>query len=268
MIARPLLSHSRKSAERFLACSTSFKPLAGLLVAGLLFQGVITGQSSSAGVKIQLRPAAAVLSLSQTEAFTATVTGASTSAVTWMLSPAIGSISSSGIYTAPATIIGTQTVTVKATSVADTTKSATATLTVNPPIAISLTPATATLTSSQTQTFTASITNMSSTAVSWSLNPAVGAITAAGLYTAPAFIGSPQTIAVTATSVADPSRSSSASVSLLSSGLVGYWPFDESSGSIAHDASGSGNNGTRSEEHTSELQSLRHLVCRLLLEKK
>src|SRR5258705_1688591 len=29
-----------------------------------------------------------------------------------------------------------------------------------------------------------------------------------------------------------------------------------------------GNNGWRSEEHTSELQSLRHLVCRLLLEKK
>src|SRR5205814_8002726 len=27
-------------------------------------------------------------------------------------------------------------------------------------------------------------------------------------------------------------------------------------------------NGARSEEHTSELQSLRHLVCRLLLEKK
>src|SRR5437899_5241798 len=31
--------------------------------------------------------------------------------------------------------------------------------------------------------------------------------------------------------------------------------------------SGSGKS-TRSEEHTSELQSLRHLVCRLLLEKK
>src|SRR5262245_65072468 len=28
------------------------------------------------------------------------------------------------------------------------------------------------------------------------------------------------------------------------------------------------NGGDRSEEHTSELQSLRHLVCRLLLEKK
>src|ERR1035438_4726779 len=30
----------------------------------------------------------------------------------------------------------------------------------------------------------------------------------------------------------------------------------------------SGNSSSRSEEHTSELQSLRHLVCRLLLEKK
>src|SRR5262245_64289552 len=29
-----------------------------------------------------------------------------------------------------------------------------------------------------------------------------------------------------------------------------------------------GPGGARSEEHTSELQSLRHLVCRLLLEKK
>src|SRR5436853_2362374 len=29
-----------------------------------------------------------------------------------------------------------------------------------------------------------------------------------------------------------------------------------------------GGNSRRSEEHTSELQSLRHLVCRLLLEKK
>src|SRR5262245_66388258 len=32
--------------------------------------------------------------------------------------------------------------------------------------------------------------------------------------------------------------------------------------------SGSSSTTTRSEEHTSELQSLRHLVCRLLLEKK
>src|ERR1035438_10724953 len=34
------------------------------------------------------------------------------------------------------------------------------------------------------------------------------------------------------------------------------------------DAAGGNPGQTRSEEHTSELQSLRHLVCRLLLEKK
>src|SRR5437899_8815979 len=34
------------------------------------------------------------------------------------------------------------------------------------------------------------------------------------------------------------------------------------------DGTGDGDLGRRSEEHTSELQSLRHLVCRLLLEKK
>src|SRR5262245_62372240 len=33
-------------------------------------------------------------------------------------------------------------------------------------------------------------------------------------------------------------------------------------------AAGGRHEGQRSEEHTSELQSLRHLVCRLLLEKK
>src|SRR5258705_9509002 len=36
----------------------------------------------------------------------------------------------------------------------------------------------------------------------------------------------------------------------------------------ARDKGEHGEGGGRSEEHTSELQSLRHLVCRLLLEKK
>src|ERR1039458_10580460 len=35
-----------------------------------------------------------------------------------------------------------------------------------------------------------------------------------------------------------------------------------------HGGGAANGTGTRSEEHTSELQSLRHLVCRLLLEKK
>src|ERR1035438_10656834 len=51
-------------------------------------------------------------------------------------------------------------------------------------------------------------------------------------------------------------------LSIFCSGTLG-WPIITSGapGCVSHKAS-------RSEEHTSELQSLRHLVCRLLLEKK
>src|SRR5437899_7505131 len=41
-----------------------------------------------------------------------------------------------------------------------------------------------------------------------------------------------------------------------------------SNGCCRHRTACSSASSTRSEEHTSELQSLRHLVCRLLLEKK
>ena len=202
--------------------------------------------SKAASATITLQPAAVTLSpasataqVSGTQQFSATVTGSSNTAVTWSISPVVGNISSTGLYTAPNSISATQAVTVTATSAADSTKSGTATINLSPPVTLSVSPNLISITAGgQTQQFTAT------TAVSWSLNPAVGAITAAGLYTAPAFIGSPQTVTVTATSAADPSQSSSASVSLLSSGLAGYWPFDESSGSLAHDASGAGNNGT------------------------
>ena len=79
---------------------------------------------------------------------------------------------------------------------------------------ISLTPGSVTLTPSQTQAFTATVANSSNTAVTWSLSPAVGSISTAGLYTAPASITSAQTVTVTATSVADSTKSASASVSL------------------------------------------------------
>src|SRR5205814_8034579 len=52
--------------------------------------------------------------------------------------------------------------------------------------------------------------------------------------------------------------------------LWSEWSGLSSSAGAVWRASGSlsSNQSSRSEEHTSELQSLRHLVCRLLLEKK
>ena len=103
---------------------------------------------------------------------------------------------------------------VKATSVADPTKSATATVTLNPLVNVTVTPASVSLTQSQTQAFSATVTNTGNTAVTWSLSPLVGSITAAGLYTAPASITSSQSVTAKATSVADPTKSVTATVTL------------------------------------------------------
>jgi uncharacterized protein (TIGR03437 family) len=110
--------------------------------------------------------------------------------------------------------------------------------------AITLNPPSASAQNLGTQQFTATATGLSNAAVTWSLSAAIGSLSSSGLYTAPQFVNSPQTVTVTATSTADASVSASALVSLQPTGLEGYWPFDEASGIVAHDASGSGNNGT------------------------
>jgi hypothetical protein len=89
---------------------------------------------------------------------------------------------------------------------------------------IALTPSIVTLTSSQTQAFTATVAGTSNTTVTWSLSPAVGSISAAGLYTAPASIAGPQTVTVSATSVADSSVAASATVALASPVSVALTP--------------------------------------------
>jgi hypothetical protein len=89
----------------------------------------ISVAESKGSVKVSVSPSSANVVSSQTQQFTASVTGTSDSAVTWSASK--GSVNSSGLYTAPAVQSQTS-VTVTATSSADTTKSASASLTVQP----------------------------------------------------------------------------------------------------------------------------------------
>jgi hypothetical protein len=177
--------------------------------------GAFVGKMSfgASAVAVTVAPSTATLKAAATQQFTATVTGASNTAVTWSINPAVGTLSTSGLYTAPAAVAAQQTVTVRATSVADPSKSAAATVTLAP-VSVTLSPATATLSGAQTQQFTATVSNASSTSVTWSISPSVGSISAAGVYTAPALVTTGQTVTVTATSVADPSKSAAATVTL------------------------------------------------------
>jgi uncharacterized protein (TIGR03437 family) len=186
-------------------------------------QAVVTSGSSvtpSSSVAVSVNPSSTNLSASQTAQFTATVTGTANTSVSWSLSPSVGSISN-GLYTAPASIATSQTVTVTATSVADPTKSATASVQLSSAGAVSLavSPLNATLLSSQTRQFTASVTGSTNTAVTWSMNPSVGSLSN-GLYGAPSVVSSTQSVTITATSAADPTKSASATIQIVPSVTV------------------------------------------------
>ena len=95
------------------------------------------------------------------------------------------------------------------------------TLTVNnPPVSVTVTPATATLYAGQTQQFTSSVSNNDGSRcgkdrVTWTISPSVGTISSTGLYTAPVTISKQQTVTVTATSQANPTKSASATITLM-----------------------------------------------------
>jgi hypothetical protein len=94
------------------------------------------GSTLASTVAVLVSPSSAQLAVSNTQQFTATVTGASNTAVTWSVNGTVGgnntvgAISSSGFFTVPATVPNPSAVTVTATSVADTTKSASAEVTI------------------------------------------------------------------------------------------------------------------------------------------
>ena len=179
----------------------------------VVLQLVGTGGTSTPPVSsVTISPSAPSAVVSTTLSFTASVQGStSNTTVTW--TAALGAINSAGLYTAPATP-GTDTVT--ATSVADTTKSATATVTVTAsslgPVVTSVTvsPSTTSSLTSGTIPFTASVQGtVADKSVTW--KDALGTITSAGLYTAPA---KPGTDTVTAMSNADVTKSGSATVTV------------------------------------------------------
>ena len=166
-------------------------------------------------VAVTIAPTAATLYGGQSQQFSASVSNASNTTVSWSISPSVGTISSSGLYAAPATISSQQTVTVKATSQAYPAASASAVVTLLPPVSISISPISATINAGQTQQFSANVSNTGNHAVSWSINPSsTGTINSSGLYTAPSNIATPQTVTVTATSQADTTKSASAVVTV------------------------------------------------------
>jgi hypothetical protein len=143
-----------------------------------------------------ISPGAAIVSESATQQFTATIQELSNTSVAWSVdgvaggNATTGTVNSSGLYTAPSQS-GTHNVT--ATSAAVTSTSVSASVTVTGPVTVS--PNGATLLTDATQQFSATAPGITNPTFTWSVdgvtggNSTVGAISTAGLYTAPSQAG-------------------------------------------------------------------------------
>jgi hypothetical protein len=198
-------------------------PLAGLMVAcsGSTPKNVILQPAVTAAIS----PTSATLPAAGTQSFSATVQNAADTNVTWYVnqvnggSSATGTITSTGVYTAPS--VQSQTVfTVTAVADADTSISASASVTVTPVVSVTINPHNAAVETSHTQQFSATVVNTTNTAVTWQVNgvnggsSTTGTINANGLYTAPSTVPSQPNVTVTVVSVADPTKSDSAAVTI------------------------------------------------------
>jgi hypothetical protein len=203
------------------------------LIGSLLLLASLLPGSAQAAITVIVSPASVSLSTKGQQQFTALVSGTYNVTVSWSVSGtgcsglACGTISANGLYTAPASVPANPVVTVSATSIVNGTQG-TATVTIQSAknISVSISPTYATIAVNGQQQFTPTVTGTSNTAVNWSVSGigcvgvSCGTVTSAGLYTAPATVPLSAIVMVTATSVADPTKSASATVVIQSASAV------------------------------------------------
>jgi hypothetical protein len=132
--------------------------------------------------------------------------------------PSLGTVTQTGLYTAPATVPAITSIFVSACWAGAPCPSAVVTLVpADSGVAVSLIPETATVEAGQAKQFTATVVGHDDKRVTWSRTPnlpAAGSINANGLYTAPVTLNGVASVTITATSVADPTKSDSSTVTL------------------------------------------------------
>ncbi len=183
----------------------------------------------STTVTVSVTPTSGTVWLGGTLSFTASVSNSSDTTVVWSVNGTLGgsrqagTISADGLYTSPADLPSGGTVQVTATSHADSSKFATVNVTIASDIAVSMTPSVANVELGATQAVQATVHSQGQpdTAIRWTLSggacpSSCGSVDANGTYTAPQILPSSTTVNLTATSAADPSKQSTASLTITS----------------------------------------------------
>jgi Fe-S cluster assembly iron-binding protein IscA len=185
--------------------------------------GHAVGEATAPSITAQ--PASQTMIVGQRATFSVAATGASPLSYIWEENgTAISGANSSSYTTPPLTASDNlEQFRVVVSNSLGTAMSNSATLDVNAATAtaITISPNTATVTTGASQQFTAAVTGNSNKGVTWSVSgagcsgAACGTISGGGLYTAPANAPSPATLRVTVTSVADPTKSASANITVV-----------------------------------------------------
>jgi hypothetical protein len=173
------------------------------------------GSAESPSSLLEITPDSPEVAPGDNVQFTATTPAAPDEPIAWaVVEPAGGTIDRGGVYTAPGDE-GTYTVTASLTSLSTTQATQ---VRVKRNIRVDVSPTTATLEAGESLALTATATGSVKT-VTWSVaeGTAGGAITAAGVYTAPGTAG---LYNVVATSTADPTKSGSAAITVTAAAPV------------------------------------------------
>ena len=194
--------------------------------------GLATSQASGTFIapSITSQPVSQTVATGQAATFSVVVTGTSPLSYLWQKNGTAISGATSSAYTTPPTAASDNralfSVVVSNKAGSAVSSPATLNLAASAGVAIAVSPNSATISAGASQQFTATVTGSSNTAVTWSVSgagcngAACGTISVGGLFAAPSSVPSPATLQVIATSVADPTKTASASVTLVAATAV------------------------------------------------
>jgi hypothetical protein len=193
--------------------------------------GPASPQPPPSNITVSVTPATASLLLGTVQTFTTVVSNTTNTAVNWNVNGifggnvAVGTISPSGVYTSPVNLPASGQIIVQAASVADSSKSASAVVTVTSDVTVSVSPQAMPVELGAARPFAAIVSSAGNPdrAVNWIVSgngcagAACGSVDSAGTYIAPQILTAPPGVLVRAISVADPSKSGAAAITVTSS---------------------------------------------------
>ncbi|MBI5526804.1 MAG: hypothetical protein HY897_10770 [Deltaproteobacteria bacterium] len=180
------------------------------------------------GVTVTVSPATASAVVSSSKAFSAAVLNAPVPDVTWEVEGGAqnGTVDQAGLYQAPAMVPNPPAVELRAYSVFDPNAYGSATITITPPVKVAVSPKQSSLNAGLTRQFSAVVENALDTSVTWSVAGGAlnGTIAANGLFTAPIVVPNPAQVTVKAASNEDPTKSDSATITIVEAVKVTVTP--------------------------------------------